>query len=93
MKKAVVWDETVIEVARYFVDNKSTVRKVEKAINMSKSTVHYKLQQLLNSPNVYYKEKKLAQKVEKLIEKNKQERYMRGGNATKQKYKKLKANR
>ena len=79
-----MWDESVIQVARCFVDNQSTIREVAKKLHISKSGVHLKLRQLLEYPEIYYKEQELAARVDELITKNKQERHMRGGNRTKQ---------
>lgn len=89
--KTVMWNETVVEVARCFVEGQSTVREVAKKMHIPKTTVHNKLRELLEHPGIYYKEKELAIKVNELIMKNKQERHMRGGDKTKQMLAELKA--
>ena len=74
--------ERCIILASYMLENNSTVRAVGKHFGISKSTVHKDITQNLKSihPNLY-------KKVKKLLEKNKEERHLRGGEATKQKYK------
>ena len=73
--------ERCIMIASYMIENKLTVRAVAKKFGISKSTVHKDVTQNLKNvhPNLYIE-------VKKLLEKNKQERHIRGGEATKQKY-------
>lgn len=74
-------DEKVKNVAKYYIKEKSTVRKTAKEFNMSKSNVHIYLTKRLNDLDI-----NLYEKVKKLLNKNKEERHMRGGMATKKKY-------
>lgn len=74
-------DEKVKNVAKYYIKEKSTVRKTAKEFNMSKSNVYIYLTKRLNDLDI-----ELYKKVKKLLNKNKEERHMRGGMATKKKY-------
>lgn len=76
-------NELLIEVAKYYVKNESTIRKTAKTFNISKSTVQIYLTKKL--PNI---KPKLAKKVNKIMRKNEQEKAKRGGIATREKYKK-----
>ncbi len=67
--------------ADFILNTGSTVRKTAKKFMISKSTVHKDMTERLMSIN-----KQLALKVRKVLEKNKSERHLRGGFATKQKY-------
>lgn len=71
----------VLEEANYIVDHNSTVRGTAKITDVSKSTVHKDLTERLESID-----KDLYSKVEKVLSDNKEERHLRGGEATKQKY-------
>ena len=70
------------EVAVYMIETGATVRAAAKHFGISKSTVHKDLQQRLHqcNPGLY------AQ-VRPVLEHNKQERHIRGGLATRLKYK------
>lgn len=73
------------KLARYLIENKSTVRKTAEVFGISKSTVHKDITEKLSKINYgLYKE------VEKVLNVNKQERHIRGGEATKRKFKKKK---
>ena len=63
--------------------NCSTVRKTASYYGISKSTVHKDVTKKLKIQNPA-----LAEKVALLLKYNKEERHIRGGEATKQKYKK-----
>ena len=73
------------ELGLYLVENKSTIRETAKRFGMAKSTVHYDLSARL--PSIDYV---LYKKVRKVLDKNFQEKSMRGGIATQNKYKKHK---
>ena len=75
-------EERTIEVANYIIENKSTVRAAAKHFNISKSTVHKDLTERLRKVNP-----ELWRQVRKVLDLNKQERHIRGGLATKEKYK------
>ena len=73
--------ERVITLAEYIIENKSTVRATAKNFGISKSTVHKDISERLPMLN-----KALASKVKKILDKNKAERHIRGGIATKNKF-------
>ena len=77
-------EERVIELANYIIDNKSTVRQTAKKFHVSKSTVHKDVSERLLTLNPA-----LAKSVQKILDENKAERHIRGGQATKEKYLKL----
>ena len=70
--------------AEYIVNTKATVRDTAKTFDVSKSTVHKDISQRLEklSPSLH-------QQVRQVLERNKQERHIRGGMATKEKYEQL----
>lgn len=78
-------DERSVILGEYLVDNKTTVREVAKRFGISKSTVHKDI-----TENLKKKNKQLYKCVKEVLEKNKQERHIRGGEATKNKYIELK---
>ncbi len=73
--------ERCVMLALYLVENNATVRSVATHFGISKSTVHKDITQNLKSvnPSLYYEAKQV-------LEKNKEERHIRGGEATKKKY-------
>lgn len=75
-------EERVCDLANYIIENKCTVRKAAKAFNVSKSTVHKDVTERLKSLN-----SQLFTEVKKILAENKAERHIRGGLATKLKYK------
>ncbi len=76
-------EERAVALAEYIIVNGSTVRDTAKHFNVSKSTVHKDVGIRLGSIN-----KCLYLKVKAVLDKNKSERHIRGGMATKEKYKK-----
>ena len=74
--------ERCIVLASYLIENKTTVRAVASKFGISKSTVHKDITQTLRSVN-----KSLYYEAKAILEKNKMERHLRGGEATKNKYK------
>ena len=76
--------ERCIILGEYLVSNKSTVRAVAKKFGISKSTVNKDVTQILKKYN-----KGLYEEVKRVLEKNKQVRHLRGGEATRIKYEKL----
>ena len=72
---------SVIEVGRYIIDSKATVRKTATKFGVSKSTVHKDLTERL--PQIDHH---LAEEVRDILDINKSERHIRGGMATRQKY-------
>lgn len=77
-------EKRVFELADYIINTNSTVRMAAKEFNISKSTVHKDITSRLSGLN-----KNLYEQVKKVLEKNKDERHIRGGMATKVKYLKL----
>ena len=75
-------DVRVKQEAVFILKNKSTIRDTAKHFGISKSTVHFDLSTRLKKVNFH-----LHKKVEKLLKNNFQQRHIRGGNATKNKYK------
>ena len=73
--------ERCIILGTYLVENNLTVRAVAQKFGISKSTVHKDVTQTLKQTN-----KKLYEEVKAVLEKNKQERHIRGGEATRKKY-------
>lgn len=65
----------------YIVENNATVRDAAKKFAISKSTVHKDVTEKLYNEN-----RQLYKQVKAVLEKNKSERHLRGGEATKQKY-------
>ena len=78
-------DRRVLEEGLYIVKNKDTVRNVAKVFNVSKSTVHKDMHDRL-----LYLNKELYDKVSKVFNYHIKIRHINGGEATKQKYLKLK---
>jgi len=74
-------EERAIELANYIVEEKTTVRSAAKEYGISKSTVHKDVTERLERIRP-----ELANDVRKVLEENKAERHIRGGEATKAKY-------
>lgn len=73
----------VVDISHYIVDTKATVRKAAEKFGVSKSTVHKDMTERLPRIN-----RELARKVKRVLEENKAERHIRGGEATRRKYRK-----
>ena len=73
--------ERAVVLALYIIENNATVRATASRFGISKSTVHKDVTQALKNIN-----KSLYLDVKSVLEKNKEERHIRGGEATKQKY-------
>ncbi len=69
------------ELAVYMIETGATVRSAAKHFGISKSTVHKDLSQRLPKIN-----KVLYTKVRHVLDENKAQRHIRGGNATRKKY-------
>ena len=70
-----------VVLAEYLINNRATVRSAAAVFGVSKSTVHKDVTQTLRFVN-----KGLFEEVQKVLLKNKEERHIRGGQATKLKY-------
>lgn len=77
-------DERAVTLGKYIVDTGATVRVCAKKYGVSKSTVHKDV-----SDRLRFVDPTLYTDVKAILEKNKAERHIRGGIATKNKYKKL----
>lgn len=73
--------ERCVILGEYLLENQATVRAAAAAFGISKSTVHKDVTQTLKGIN-----KALYYEVRELLLKNKQERHLRGGEATRLKY-------
>ena len=73
--------ERCVVLGLYIVENNTTVRATASRFGISKSTVHKDITQSLKRIN-----KSLYLDVKSVLEKNKEERHLRGGEATKKKY-------
>ena len=69
------------DLAEYLLANNTTVRAAAKQFGVSKSTVHKDLTERLEKINPA-----LYQQVRQLLDRNKAERHIRGGMATREKY-------
>ena len=78
--------DRVLNESEYIIKNKMTVRETAKVFNVSKSTVHKDMQERLKDIN-----KSMYEKVNKIFKKHIEIRHINGGEATKQKYLKLKS--
>lgn len=74
-------EERAAQLALYIIENQTTVRAAAQRFGISKSTVHKDLSErlpLFNRP--------LFLQVKQVLEENKAERHIRGGIATRKKY-------
>lgn len=74
--------ERAVTIGQYMVEHRMTVRSAAKKFGVSKSTVHKDISERLIKINPT-----LAREAKKLLDINKAERHIRGGIATKNKYK------
>ncbi|MBD9009060.1 MAG: sporulation transcriptional regulator SpoIIID [Clostridiales bacterium] len=74
-------EERTVELANYIIKNRCTVRDAAKKFGISKSTVHKDITERLLEIN-----RSLAEDVRAILTENKQERHIRGGFATREKY-------
>lgn len=78
-------EQRAVMLGKYIIETKSTVRAAAKKFSVSKSTVHTDVSQRLN-----YIDKDLFKEVRKVLDENKSERHIRGGIATREKYRSTK---
>ncbi len=79
-------NDRAIMLGVYILEHRATVRAAAKQFGISKSTVHKDVSERL--PNI---RPLLAAQVREVLLQNKQERHIRGGLATKEKYARLAA--
>ncbi len=75
-------EERACDLAVYMIENRATVRAAAKKFGVSKSTVHKDLQDRLPQIN-----NALYLQVKEVLDVNKAQRHIRGGLATRKKYK------
>ena len=73
--------DRVVEIAQYVLESGDTVRGAAKHFGVSKSTVHKDITVKLRHMNP-----SLYKQIRRVLEKNKAERHLRGGEATRRKY-------
>ena len=74
-------EERAIRTGQYIIETKATVRQAADKFGVSKYTVHKDVTSRLSKINPA-----LAMEARKVLDVNKQERHIRGGMATKEKY-------
>ncbi|MBR4098903.1 MAG: sporulation transcriptional regulator SpoIIID [Clostridium sp.] len=74
-------EERAEQLALYIIENRATVRGAAQKFGVSKSTVHKDLRDRLPVFN-----RTLYQQVEQVLDENKAQRHIRGGIATRRKY-------
>lgn len=75
-------EKRALALAEYIIETKATVRTAAKRFDVSKSTVHTDVS--LRLKDIDYD---LYERVRAVLDENKAQRHIRGGNATKEKYK------
>ena len=75
-------EQRAVKLAEYIIETGDTVRGASKVFAVSKSTIHKDITERLKEVDTA-----LAKEVKTVLEKNKSERHIRGGNATREKYK------
>ena len=78
-------EDRAVSFAQYIIETGATVRDTAKQFNISKSTVHKDVSERLKAVNYT-----LFSEVKRVLDKNRSERHIRGGQATKMKYAKKK---
>lgn len=73
--------ERAVEIAYYIIENRATVRQTAKQFGVSKSTIHKDVTERLSQINPV-----LATQARTVLDRNKSERHIRGGLATREKY-------
>ena len=74
-------EERAVEIAYYIIEHKATVRQTARQFGISKSTAHKDVAERLLQINPI-----LAGEARKILDMNKAERHIRGGMATREKY-------
>ena len=76
--------ERIIETAEYIIEHKATVRAAASVMGVSKSTVHTDMSVRLPNLN-----KETYGAVKAILDKNREERHIRGGEKTREKYRNM----
>jgi len=74
--------QRVLDISKYIIETSATVRQTASVFGVSKSTVHKDVTERLPQIN-----EQLAKEVRRVLDQNKAERHLRGGEATRKKYK------
>lgn len=74
--------DRAVELAQHIIETGDTVRATAKVFGISKSTVHKDV-----SDRLLHIDRNLYTQVDAVLQKNKSERHIRGGMATRRKYK------
>jgi len=77
-------EERAVEIAKYIIQSNATVREAAKVYRISKSTVHKDVSERLPGINP-----SVAAEVKQVLDRNKAERHIRGGQATCDKFKRM----
>lgn len=77
-----IGEARAVHLGEYILETGATVRAAAKVFKISKSTVHKDVTERLQ-----YDDPMLYREVKQVLEKNKSERHIRGGMATRKKYK------
>ena len=75
-------EQRACDLALYIIENRATVRQAAKQFGVSKSTVHKDISERLPAFN-----RRLYLQVKEILDENKAQRHIRGGLATRKKYK------
>ena len=75
-------EQRACDLALYIIENRATVRQAAKQFGISKSTVHKDIAERLPFIN-----RQLYRQAKEILEENKAQRHIRGGLATRKKYK------
>ena len=79
-------EERAERLAQYIIENRTTVRAAAQKFGISKSTVHKDISERLPQFN-----RSLYMQVKEVLDVNKAQRHIRGGIATREKYRELQA--
>lgn len=79
-------EERARQLGFYIIETKATVRAAAKKFGVSKSTVHTDVSKKLERIDF-----ELYERVREVLDENKSQRHIRGGIATREKYKSLRA--
>lgn len=74
-------EERAVELALYIIEHNATVRQAAKQFGVSKSTVHKDV-----TGRLYRMNHSLYRQTQAVLAQNKSERHLRGGAATREKY-------
>lgn len=78
-------ESRIIKMAKFILENETTIRATAKEFNIPKSTVHHDLTVKLKNIDLF-----LYREVKELLEHNFEIKHIHGGESTKLKYEKLK---